>query len=539
MGVLLWRSMACFAWAAIFSNVVLSQQHRSKPDGPSVDRNHASHHPRHAGGHHLKNSSELAHDVDGLKNEDVTVLVASTSSADFLYQFSRIIPSSRTWMRQFANVFVMLEDTAQVRYALRHCFVEEYRNFTTFGCKKEPTYVLTRKCTSQYYVAAGICCKMDELLNFATNQHIELFAHTKFVVQIDDDTFLRPDLLLTYLAGVAKSGINHLPIVSNMGNIFDKDYNAQQAVIMQKHLVNMEKLKAAKGGSREDFLKLHSKDRSGGVWSFTGCDEIILSGWYQPFILNKAALDLIRDNLDHMPIEAACSTWQLSQDVGLQVYFWQYGIDRITFPGMHYQKGMEKFPEEMLAVHAVKHNSNLGYRHGMEDECNPRLSWPKHFQYNQHEEIGCGSLKTPNPRHDPKIQMDQYDMWKYYQERPVTDQVIANQFKNWVPVHASMPESGNCDDAEVSWNDILDVYKVMPQVAELNGDYKTTLLKASDESNAVGAKVCPKRIPPILKNFGYESTQHSSVYNPRIKSINFTVFRPQDCMNPGVKMNKR
>ena len=71
-----------------------------------------------------KKSWMVLEEVDGLKNEDVVMLVTSTYAQEFrflrerftsfnLMLFSsflfRIIPSSRTWMRMLANVFVSVE----------------------------------------------------------------------------------------------------------------------------------------------------------------------------------------------------------------------------------------------------------------------------------------------------------------------------------------------------------------------------------------------------------------------------------------------
>jgi len=93
---------------------------------------------------------------------------------------------------------------------MRHCTRVEFTSFTTFACKDEPTYILTRQCTDEYYVASGICCKFDEGINFVAENHI-LFQRTKYLIQSDDDVFWRLDqvtIILFYfrIAITAASG---------------------------------------------------------------------------------------------------------------------------------------------------------------------------------------------------------------------------------------------------------------------------------------------------------------------------------------------
>lgn len=47
--------------------------------------------------------------VDGLRNEDVVVFITSTTNGNDHFLWDRIIPSARTWMKLFANVFVVVE----------------------------------------------------------------------------------------------------------------------------------------------------------------------------------------------------------------------------------------------------------------------------------------------------------------------------------------------------------------------------------------------------------------------------------------------
>ena len=149
-------------------------------------------------------------------------------------------------MRMFANVFVILEgkwklfklciyksqtwvfsiclDTFEVRYAFRHCLKQETTRFTTFKCHNEPTYILSRKCTNQYYGGPGPCCKVDDLFTYITLDRPDLFAHLKFALHCDDDTYWRPEQVLRWLAAIDNSGMMTFPIIGN-GNSNDPKEN--------------------------------------------------------------------------------------------------------------------------------------------------------------------------------------------------------------------------------------------------------------------------------------------------------------------------
>ena len=167
-------------------------------------------------------------EVDGLQNSQVTVVITSTASKNNEYLRSRIIPSIRTWMKDFINVFVIIEDTTEVRFNFRHCKFFDSQNFTSYNCPNEINYILTRTCTSEYYIGngertwkqylgrsstdisiscvfkgRGICCKNDDVINFLV-EHPNLFAHSQFVIVADDDVYFRGDQMLRWLAAVAR-----------------------------------------------------------------------------------------------------------------------------------------------------------------------------------------------------------------------------------------------------------------------------------------------------------------------------------------------
>lgn len=91
-------------------------------------------------------------EVDGLQNSQVTVVITSTAVRTNEYLRSRIVPSIRTWMKDFVNVYVIIEDTTEVRFDFRHCKFFDSPHFTSFSCPNEIKYILTRKCTSDYYI---------------------------------------------------------------------------------------------------------------------------------------------------------------------------------------------------------------------------------------------------------------------------------------------------------------------------------------------------------------------------------------------------
>ena len=91
-------------------------------------------------------------EVNGLQNSEVAVMITSTGSRTNEYLRSRIVPSIRTWMKDFVNVYVILEDTTDIRFAFRHCKFLDSPRFIAFSCPNEIKYILTRSCTNEYYI---------------------------------------------------------------------------------------------------------------------------------------------------------------------------------------------------------------------------------------------------------------------------------------------------------------------------------------------------------------------------------------------------
>ena len=178
-----------------------------------------------------------------LANDEVVMIIRSTYKKHGMYMRDRIIPSSRTWMRGLINVFVVLEDTFEVRSYLRwvamtirhwypiplltypfilpirHCTEIESTDTSSFSCPNdEPIYVLTRNCTEGYYGGDALCCKFDAAINFITSaSNMAVYQKMKFLIETDDDTFWRVDQLLRWLHVVDTSGkqLVHLTICHN------------------------------------------------------------------------------------------------------------------------------------------------------------------------------------------------------------------------------------------------------------------------------------------------------------------------------------
>lgn len=357
---------------------------------------------------------ELLKEVDGLLNDDVVMVVASTGNKELKYFRDRVIPSSRTWLRFFKNAFVIEEDTPTIRFLMRHCVIHEYTNFTTFSCPHEPTYILTRVCSAQYYVAAGICCKVDETIHFIANANKELWAHTKYLLQSDDDTFWRVDQVLRWLAAVEKSGISDkYPLIANV----DPTPNEQK------------------------------QKKPGGVWHIKGCTEIKSVGWYQPLMMNRLAIDRMKVSASNYGLTQTCKNFEISQDAGIGIFAWMHSLFHIQIPGVQINSnhiGAQIFSPNEMVVHAIRHID--------EDDCDGK-EWPPAFKYDQTMVIGCGKIGQSSPKHNPSHGVDMYDAWLYFAEKGNDIVVEKEGINDWI----KDPQSG----------------KIIPSVWPLIG-YNTT-----------------------------------------------------------------
>eukprot|EP01035_Chromulina_nebulosa_P022082 gene22082-28589_t len=427
--------------------------------------------------------------IDGLANADVSVVITSTENVEKIYLRSRIIPSARTWMRYFTNVFVVIDDTTDIRFAMRHCNTIETSEHTAFKCPNEPTYLLTRKCkSSEYYMRFNaIGCKLDEAINFIANESPALFAHTKFVIEADDDVYLRGNVILKWLAKVDRSG--------SVGN-------------MNAHLQSLQS----------------GKQGEGGLYNYKGCTEI-KANWYQPLMINHAALEKIRVATRSYAISNIIYEFNLFQDACVGVLFWMYQFSAITFPHEDTAADFAKIELRHSAagatgayVNSVKHRTVRVAL--LEDECNPEGNWPDAARFNQTLAIGCGSLKQKGPLHNASISgKDMYDLWDFYKrhgrdyEPKFTAEKTPFEGPEWINISVPVAKNFNCRHTHLfSYEDIAAAR-----------DQKGRAYNSSQ-------KLCHLEIPHLLRMEGYQFTNHSRRHDILKQWANFTKM---DCMTPG------
>jgi hypothetical protein len=134
------------------------------------------------------------------------------------------------------------------------------------------------------------------MFNFLMNEpdNIPFFSSLKYVLQADDDLFIRVDQFLRWISYVEKSGLAYLPIVGN---------------------------------------NVGTRPNARGVWHILGCGEITQTGWYHPFFINKPAMEKLRIASASWGYMDTCKSFNVSQDVGGSVYFWLFGFYHIRIPG--------------------------------------------------------------------------------------------------------------------------------------------------------------------------------------------------------------
>ena len=123
-------------------------------------------------------------------SKHIGIIVTSTVRSEIdhsIYLRSRVIPSARTWMKSFRHVFVILEDTSNIRFSLRHCKRTEHTHkYTSFSCPHEPIYVLSRVCSpllpvetekSKYFSTwNGQSCKIEDAINVRVKKVKEVYG---------------------------------------------------------------------------------------------------------------------------------------------------------------------------------------------------------------------------------------------------------------------------------------------------------------------------------------------------------------------------
>lgn len=322
----------------------------------------------HSHSHWRDDIQGFIHQTDGLLNQDVVMIITSTIG----YMRQRIIPSIRTWMRLFMHVFIVLEDTADIRLQMRFCKQKDYDDFvTTFKCDHEPLYILARQCTADYAIGKGICCKVDVVFKYLGIYRNDIYHHMKYITLADDDTYWRGDQLLYLLSVIEKSNISSLPIIGN--------------------------------GAKDQTHKAFP-----GIFNTKRCREIFTYGWYQPMIMNKAAFERFSIISNSFGLTDVCISFSVSQDVGIGIVAWLLETYHINIPHMDEVTDITKLTSSkssLLVVHHVKPNDI--------DDCNG-MEWPASMRYNQQLIIGCGDINQHSPKHDLDHSLTMYDLWNYY-----------------------------------------------------------------------------------------------------------------------------
>lgn len=381
-------------------------------------------------------------------------------------------------MRHAANVFVIVEDDFLTRFALRQCHMKEYEHYTTFDCHNEPTYILSRKCTKDYYIWSSACCKIDEMINYLTLDRPDLFATIKYVLEGDDDTYFRVDQILKWLAAVDHSGLDDFPLTGN------------SAPTRLNH----------------------------GIWHIEGCKEVQASGWYQPILFNHAALQRLSHASSQYAISETCHHFDLSQDVGLEVYVWLHQLYHITIPrteinGAH--KGIEIFQPDHMIVHCVKAD-DIENCHGKEEE------WPSTVRYNQKVVIGCGDVDTAAPFHNKSRFANMYDAYHYFDHHGVALTFTKGQHE-FHTAKVLLQEIHQEEDGQhahaVNSQGVVKIKHILSEDVKLD-----------EGTRFQGEKVYTRIIPKVMPIEGYALTEHGKKYN---LTKEWKAFTLQDCQPPG------
>jgi hypothetical protein len=358
-----------------------------------------------------------------------------------------------------------------MRYSLRHCLNREYPSYTLFECPGETNYLLTRKCSSEYYSWKGPCCKVDEMINFLGNENPQLFKRMKYLMLADDDTFFRPFQLMKWLAAIENSGVGHFPLVGN----------SHWTVVPPNR----------------------------GIWHIEGCKEIQASGWMQPLMFTHAAIERMRLASASHGLMDTCRHFDLSQDVGLEVYAWFFGLYHIWMPNVRINArklGSDIFQPNQLAVHGIKHDK---------DRCSQEYEeyWPEKDRYNQQMVIGCGNIDQRGPFHNPKRQADTYDAWEYFRDYGRDLEFGKERKFEYVRVNVTLFKVAGSEHK-------TKVKEILSNDASIEAD-----------GTYFGDKVHQRVIPTLQYIGGYSETKHGREND--IVTGKWKEFTLNDCDPPG------
>ncbi len=409
-------------------------------------------------------------------------------------------------------------DTFVSRFSLRHCDAHETLHYTAFKCIDEPLYLLSRKCSNEYYGSAGPCCKVDDILNYLVNEQTEpLLSEVKYVFHCDDDTFFRGDQIMKWLESVEKAGISHFPIVANMAP---------------------------------------GNDRNGGVWHIKECREIQTQGWYQPLMLNRAALLKLKSAVASYGVTDVCKTFGVTHDVGFGPFAWMLELFHISIPNVALNGGhlgYAVFQPDQMIVHCVKIKK--------EENCLDGAKWPAAYRFLQKFVVGCGEVNRSSPLHNPwgaKQYANMYDAWNYFKANGTALRFGVPGSKFW--------ESSACRVASLSAVNSVTTQQQHRRLLGVAGEATSSspepgiskLFSASSIDMVFphsigryynglsmdqivarfippGYKIAKSRddvcsIPQLYRLWGYNTTRHSRHHD---MTKNWAAFALNDCNPPG------
>lgn len=369
----------------------------------------------------------------------------------------------------------MCIDTFGARFAMRHCTIRETVHFTSFDCHNEPTYILSRKCLPTKGGGPGPCCKVDELFTYLIVDRPDVYSHVKYALHCDDDTYFRTDQVLRWLAKIEKSGVSPIPIVASPNPNDPKEH----------------------------------------IYSVQECEEVHTNGWYQPFMLNKASMERVKEGFKAYGTMWTCNNFKITHDVGMGPFFWMYGLYHIGLPDTYV--GNHGTAIANMITHSVKHG-------GIRDNCDNITNYSETQLHTQKIVVGCGSIDEPQMNHvkgekdyngRDDLYNDMYDLWNHFKDNGRD----INLNGAWSMQDAVLYPSGDGSGDVRLVKHILEEW----EFPESDGTFQ-------------GLKVEQLMLPQLLQLRGYNTTKHSQQYDIVKEWKNFTM---SDCVVEGYKGTKK
>ena len=376
-------------------------------------------------------------------------------------------------------------DTFQTRFAFRHCRIKETPHFTSFDCHNEPTYVLSRKCIPSRGGGPGPCCKVDELFTYLMVDRPDVYSHIKYAIHGDDDNFMRVDQLMMFLARLEKIGLSTIPIV---GNSILGEY--------QEH-----------------------------VYGTKGCTEIHSMGWYQPLIINRAAMERMRVAFSSYGVWETCDNFHVTHDVGLGPFLWLFGVYHLRIPGVEVTNHDTHMGQ--IVTHKVVHD-------GLYDNCDNITNYSESQRHNQKILMGCGDVNELQHNHrggridtgDHKMYNDNYELWNHFKEHNEDADWGFHNHVTWKPFNATLYPNGSKEIIPGSLPGEENSFRIKYIL-------NATVDKVEADGTFKGDKVVERWLPILDKLEGYETTAHSKQNNLQKKWVG---FKPSDCAQVEVKL---